>query len=488
MLESRSSLLSRIAKNSVVGMVEKLFEIVTGVVSISILARYLNIESFGLYTIILTYIGLLITLGNVGLDRIMVRNIAANKEKLLEHLQDMKGASIVIAGFSLILIIIISYLLRLDNEMTIAAVSLFAISELLAMYGTIYMSVFKAFEKMEYNTFITFLAKTVGMVGLITVTYLNLGFFAIFAALAVGNVFKAFLTISIFKKYFSRKHIPVSFTNSGAIIKEVLIIAVSIFFAAASLRMGVFMLKAFGALKDVAYFQAANALFLQVQPIAVVFVTALYPVISNRKQSPILIFEKAAKYIFIMSLPVMAIMFFCGNELIVLIYGSNYMAAIPAMKILMLSVAFAFLANLFEIGLLAEHRQNMLTIGWGISFFVNLVLGVFLVPKYGIIGCAAVMSLSYMTLLFALYYFTSNYTMFKIKKNIFLKPGVAFLIMVFYLYFFTATGKPLSIKLDILNSLVSLSLYMAVLFMLKAFSIKEVELVKNLLAPKMFSK
>ena len=44
------------------------------------------------------------------------------------------------------------------------------------------------------------------------------------------------------------------------------------------------------------------------------------------------------------------------------------MAAIPAMKILMLSVAFAFLANLFEIGLLAEHRQNMLTIGWGISF------------------------------------------------------------------------------------------------------------------------
>lgn len=488
MLESRSSLLSRIAKNSVVGMVEKLFEIFTGVVSISILARYLNVESFGLYTIILTYIGLLITLGSVGLDRIMVRNIAANKEKLLEYLQDMKGASIMIAGFSLILIIITSYLLRLDNEMTIAAVSLFAISELLSMYGTIYMSVFKAFEKMEYNTFITFLAKTVGLVGLITVTYLNLGFFAIFAALAVGNVFKAFLTISIFKKYFSRKHIPVAFTNSGAIIKEVLIIAVSIFFAAASLRMGVFMLKAFGTLKDVAHFQAANALFILVQPISFVFVTALYPVISNQEQSPILIFENAAKYIFIMSLPVMAIMFFYGNELIVLVYGSNYMAAIPAMKILMLSVAFAFLANLFEIGLLAEHRQNMLTIGWGISFFVNLVLGVFLVPKYGIIGCTAVMSLSYMTLLFALYYFTSNYTMFKIKKNIFLKPGVAFLIMVFYLYFFTATGKPLSIKLDILNSLVSLSLYMAVLFMLKAFSIKEVELVKNLLAPKMFSK
>ena len=119
---------------------------------------------------------------------------------------------------------------------------------------------------------------------------------------------------------------------------------------------------------------------------------------------------------------------------------------------------------------------------------MNLVLGVFLVPKYGIIGCVTAMSLSYMTLLFVLYYFTSNYTMFKIKKIIFLKPGVAFLIMVFYLYFFTTTGKPLSIKLDILNSLVSLSLYMAVLFMLKAFSIKEVELVKNLLAPKMFSK
>lgn len=474
-----SNILIRIAKNSIFGMLEKLVEISLGIASVVILARYLDVETFGLYALIVTYIGLSVSLGSVGIDRVMVRDIAANREKLLEYLSDIKGARIIIIGISLFFILIASYFLDLNSRELFVAVALFAISELVSMYSMVYMSVFKAFEKMEYNTLIISLSKTITFLGIIIVLYLGLGFLAIFASIALGNIFKALLTISLFKRYFSHKSISVSFTNSMVIVKESLIIAASTFFAFASIRMGIFMLKAFSTLKDVAFFQASNVLFVQLQPISVVIVTALYPVISSRERDINLIFEKAAKFIFMISLPLMALTFFYGNELITLFYGNKYMDAIPVMRILILSLPFTFLTNLFEISLLSEHRKNLLTTGWGIGFSMNLLLGAFIVPKYGLIGCATVMSLSYMTLFFALYFFTSIYTGIKIKHSIFIRPCVAFIVMVFYLYYFSFNGKTLNIVLDGLNISVSLVLYVTVLFLVKTFSTEEVDFIKN---------
>lgn len=474
-----SSLLNRIAKNSIVGLLEKVIEISTGILSIAILARYLDIETFGLYTVVTTFVGLVLALCSSGLDRIMVRDIAADKENLFKYLQDIKGARIILAGISLFLVIIISYPLDLNNNMTLSAIFIFAVSELISMYLSVYMSVFRAFEKMEYNTFITFVTKIIILSGLITVVYFNLGFLAIFVSMAIGNIIKALLSISVFRQYFGHTQIPLSFANSKAIVKGALTVAVSTFFAVASFRMGVFLLKAFGTLKDVAYFQAANVLFIQLQPLSVVIVAAIYPIISSRQHDSLLIFENAAKLIFMLSLPVISLIFFYGDDLLMLVYGPKFIDAIPAMRILMLSVVFTFLTYLFEAGLLSEHRQSLHTIGWGIAFFVNLVLGIFVVPRYGLIGCAVVMSLSYVALFSALYFFMSKYTMFKIKISIFIKPLMAFVVMAFYLYFFAATGKPLNIRLTLLNITLSLAVYMTVLIMVKALSGREVEFIKN---------
>ena len=262
--------------------------------------------------------------------------------------------------------------------------------------------------------------------------------------MAIGNIGKAFVTAYIFKRYYSRNLIPVSFTHSKVIVKDSLIIAASTFFALASIRMGVFLLKAFGTLKEVAYFQAANVLFIQLQPAASVIVAALYPAIASRKYDSNVILENAAKYIF------MALTFFYGDDLIMLVYGSKYMDAVPAMKILILSLAFTFLVHLFEIGLLVEYRQDLLTIGWGIAFLVNIVLGIVIVPRFGLIGCATVMSLSYTALFFALYLFMMKNTIFKIKSNIFTKPITAFIVMSFYLYFISTIDKPFNIIVDII--------------------------------------
>ncbi|MBF0559334.1 MAG: flippase [Nitrospirae bacterium] len=479
-----SSLLTRIAKNSIVGFLEKLIEISAGVVSVAILARYLDIDNFGLYTLITTFAGVLLMLCSAGLDRVMVRDIAADKDHLLKYLEDVKGARLILAGISLSLIIIMSIPLGLTGRLALGSLFLFSLSELISMYVAVYLSVFRAFEKMEYNTVVTFLSKIITLLCIIAVAYYKLGFLAVFAAMGVGNIAKALLAILIFRNNFSSKHVPVKFVRSKVIVRDSLVIAASTFFAIASIRMGVFMLKAFGTLKDVAYFQASNVLLIQLQSVSAVIVMALYPVLSSWKHDSGLIMENAAKVLFILSLPLMALTFFFGSDIIMLVYGHKYASAIPAMRILILSVVFTFLAHLFEIGLLSQHRQRLTTAAWGIAFFVNLCLGAIAVPRYGLIGCAAVMTLSYAALFVSLYFFMSKYTVFKIKKGIFIKPGMAFIAMATYLFYFSAAGESVNIKIDAINISISLILYLTVLFLTKTFTNKEWDFIKNALHPK----
>ncbi|WP_028324525.1 flippase [Desulfatirhabdium butyrativorans] len=459
--------LARITKNSIVGFVEKVVEIAAGLITVSILARYLDVEMFGLYTLIVTFAGMMLALCSVGLDRIMVRDIASDRINYLSYIQDVKGARLILAGISLAMILIMAVPMGIDSRLAVAALLVFSASETMSMYTNIYMSVFKAFEKMEYNTFITSIAKLLTISGLVIVVYHNLGFMGIFISIAAGTLAKAIMTTSLFQKKYSRNDIPISFAHSGKIVKDSLMIAASTFFAIASIRMGVFLLQAFGTLKDVAYFQAANVLLVQLQPAAYVIAMALYPAIASRKYEGDLL-QKAATFIFIVSLPLMGLGFFYGDQLILLVYGWKYLEAVPAMKILILSVTVTFLAHLLEIALLVEYRQKLLTLAWGTAFFVNILLGMAVVPQYGLIGCATVMTISYVVLFCMLYCFVQKYTAFSISYRIFIKPVAGFLVMLLFL-FSASNNQSQGVGEILIYMVASLILYGLMLFLLRVF-------------------
>lgn len=482
------SILARVAKNSIVVMLEKLIEVSIGMLIVAILARHFDIETFGLYALITTFVGLLIALGYGGMERIMIRDIARERDRYLEYLQGVKGARIILVAATIILIVLFSPVLKLTAAESFLAVLLFTLSEIVSLYGSTYMAVFKAFEKMEYNTVITFLSKVITFSGIVTVSYLGLGFLPIFIAMLAGNIFKTALAVSILKKHFGFQRVPASFSKANALLKESYIIAVSAIFAIASIRMGVFVLKAFGTLRDVAFFQASNAILLQFQLISIAITAALFPVLSRRGAANNdddlninMIFGKAVKFIFIISLPIAVVAFFFSNELITLIYGSRYADAVPAMKILILSLVFTFMANLFEAVLIAEGRQHLFTAGWIAAFFVNLAVSLFLVPQYGFVGSAIAMFLSYAALWILLYIFVANYTERKFAVSIFFRPAVACTAIIGYLYLFSSGGNALEI-IDMLNILITLLLYAAALFLIKAFSMEEIVFMKNTLS------
>lgn len=480
--------LARVAKNSIVIAIEKFVEVSIGIASVAILARYFNVETFGLYAFITTFVGLLFGVGYGNMERIIIRDMVRDKDRYLEYFQGVKGTSIIISMVTVILIVILSYFLKLSSADSSIAVLLFTLSEVVSLYGTIHMTIFKVFENMEYNTLITVFSKTLTLLGIITVIYIGLGFLAIFIAMLLGNTFKTLLTISIFKKKISSKPIPVSFSNVKLILKESYPMILSTFFSMASIRMGVFVLMSFGTLRGVALFQASNNVILQFYLIPVIIISALFPVMAssitnkNEEQGLFLdtVFDTLTKFIFIMSLPLVVIAYSYAQELITIIYGGQYIDATPAIRILMLSLVFIFLANLFEVGLILKHKQHLFSIGCGVGFFVNLIFSLFLVSGYGFIGSAIAMFLSNMALSISLYLFILNYTDIKINSATFIKPSIAGITMTSYLYFFLPGNNALS-AIGILNVLIALTLYALVIFIGRVFSEKEIMFIKDVL-------
>lgn len=82
-------------------------------------------------------------------------------------------------------------------------------------------------------------------------------------------------------------------------------------------------------------------------------------------------------------------MVLCSKLIVFLLYGSQYMESVSALRIVVWYSTFSYLGSVRNIWILSEQKQRYL---WKINLFgamANVVLNYVLIPKYGINGAAA---------------------------------------------------------------------------------------------------
>ena len=88
------------------------------------------------------------------------------------------------------------------------------------------------------------------------------------------------------------------------------------------------------------------------------------------------------------ALPIAAGGCLLASGLLGLVFGPTYLAAVPALQVLIWSIVVAWVRNVVQMGLIARHRQSFVlrTSAW--SAAANLALNLALIPRYGMIGAA----------------------------------------------------------------------------------------------------
>ena len=83
-----------------------------------------------------------------------------------------------------------------------------------------------------------------------------------------------------------------------------------------------------------------------------------------------------------------AIMCICAELIIKVLYGSQYLLSIPALRIIVWYTTFSYLGAVRNIWILANNQQRYLWIINLSGALMNIILNYFLIPKFGINGAA----------------------------------------------------------------------------------------------------
>jgi O-antigen/teichoic acid export membrane protein len=87
-----------------------------------------------------------------------------------------------------------------------------------------------------------------------------------------------------------------------------------------------------------------------------------------------------------------------------LLYGSKFAAAGPLLAVLIWSEVPVFFGVVITNGIIAKNLQNYLPLSTGIGAIVNVVLNLFMIPRWGALGAAWATNISYSMAAIFLYF------------------------------------------------------------------------------------
>ena len=101
--------------------------------------------------------------------------------------------------------------------------------------------------------------------------------------------------------------------------------------------------------------------------------------------------QLAMRFLFLLSFPIAVGGCLLADPIIRLLYGEDYIPAIPVMQVLIWSLPFMFLAEILGRTCITLHRERQVAWIISINALITITLTVFFIPLWGVLGAALVM-------------------------------------------------------------------------------------------------
>jgi O-antigen/teichoic acid export membrane protein len=471
----------RIAKNSFFVLAARLLEVIFNLVILTQVARYLGIDRFGVYSFVLAIIWVLSPMLFLGLNQILAREVAVKRETAPDFLGNALVLNVVMVLPVLLCAVAAKYIFGLDPVSTVAlfiAVGYFTLDAFIRNF----FGVVIAFEDTKYMTLITFVRGLVELVLILTVVSLDLGFVFIFAASAAAKLIAVLAALFLFRRRFALPRINVDPDGLYRLLRACLPLMVSLFLINGFLYVDVFMLKLMASNADVGLFQAPHKILTRMQVLPVSFFIALLPVFSRLARSEgdfhkfKTLFEKIFKVTLIFALPVSIIGIAMSHEIVLFLFGEAFFRAGLSLSILLCAFPFLCITTLYRYLLISTEKQGLVMFSDGICLFVNFLLDLVLVPRFGFMGASFGTLSALVIQSVTTYFFLGPLRGLSWRRSVF-APVISALIFVAFLF---GSGR----RDSLLLLSVGIAFYVGMLIVSKAFSVEDVNYIKRAVGPR----
>jgi PST family polysaccharide transporter len=362
-----------------------------------VLARYLGTEQFGQYGAIYAYLSLLVWLANLGLEPVLTREAARQREQASSILLTGMAICAVASVGTMLLALAIApqagYRGRLLLLLFIGAIELYLVSP-----ARIAAVIFQVDLRQWYNMGINLFRQILwlGMVGALALLHAPLLYVVAFRSLSAA-------VEAVLLWQMSRQFLPppraVWFGKIKGYIWQSLPVAFSAIVGAVYMRIDQVMLHKLASASSLGYYVAAvkvSELF-EALPAAVLF--TVFPVLAKVAGEHALFRQylgMAFRYLSVAICAVCVAITVGAGPLVVVIYGQQYTASAGLLSILIWSEVAVFFGTVLVNALLATGLQRFLMLPTALGALANVLLNLYLIPRYGAAGAAWATVISYL--------------------------------------------------------------------------------------------
>jgi O-antigen/teichoic acid export membrane protein len=376
----------RVIYNSGMLILAQGLEISLGVVIIGFVARYLGQQGLGTYGFVMSLGQVFVVAGQMGLPRILVREVSRDKAETAQYLGNAVSVISVAMGLALLAATVLTWLIAADGDVALAMTTYF-MSEFILAAALLGYSVFRAYERMEYQAIISVVGQTVKVVLALLFIYMDLGLVALFVAMCVANAWRLFMVQYVLRKRFVAARPRWSPWLIRFLVLSGLPVAASFFFRAWAWEGPIVILRIVQGEAQVGLVFGPLRVVENVRILVYSFVSSVLPLLSHqfvaRWNAFLTTLQGALKVALMGGVLIALVISALADPIVLLLLGPEFSQSAEALLILGWVTAFAFPGILLGATLVATNAQVVETVSLFVALVISLSVSMLLIPTHG---------------------------------------------------------------------------------------------------------
>jgi len=371
------------------------------VLTLTIVARLVGAEITGLFFFAVSITSIFVTLTDLGITPVLIREMAASEERGKELLRKAIRIKLALIPVAILGVLSYAWLTGLTGEvLTAVLLACFVMSSdavSLLWYGALRGKRLLKFEAVGMFTGQIFTA-----IASILAAVFGWGVIGLVGGLFVGSAWNVGWSVSQARRL-NLVGKPGNAWPVKTIVKYAMPFALAGIFVKIYSFIDTLLLKQFHDAVTVGHYAVAYKVTYALQFVPLAFVAALYPSMSaasakNETGELRRLLKGSWRLMLMASVPMTALLSSLSAPFIRLVYGQEYLGSILPMMILPWVLIPIFMD--FPIGSLlnSTHRAGKKTASMGVAMVVNVISNVLLIPDLGAVGAAISGVISFWTL------------------------------------------------------------------------------------------
>lgn len=436
-IEKRTKSIQRISKNFSFLLVARIVDAVSQLLMISLISRYLGAARYGDYGYIISFAFLSVAFANMSIERIAIREISKNISKSGQYLGVCIVARWAYAALGWLCIAGIVVFLHLPSEI-IWGIYITNLALNLMGESYIYFALFKAHEKMGYETLASGIYQFLNIGAILFINYFNTGFITLFIGLLLANLVRNILCLAIAWRRFSPPSFKINFPLLKFFVKESYFLGFFILLGQAFVYVDLFILKVFKSASEVSMFYGPHNFLLLLNFIPASLMASIFPVLSRSAgtdaKSLTYGFEKSFRILALAALFLTALFVIFAEQIVAIFFGKEFQNAILPFQILAVSLIFTVPFHAIEFTLVSINKQNFLFLCPLIGLVMRTILNLVMIPEFGYVGASIAATCGYFFLFLIGFLFINRFVAFQPIHKLLLRPVIAALLLALCLY------------------------------------------------------